>query len=123
AVGLDHPEHVDAAAQRLLVLQLFFVAVLDACEVGFDDLVDLLFRQRPVGLAAARPHADRDLVLAALGELGTLAVPLAAAPARVEVAGAVDVAVPGAPAPRPGAAGGQAPRAAPHRQLRARHAR
>jgi hypothetical protein len=87
--GWMTPEDVDAAGERSLVLQLFFVAVLDARQVGADDLVDLLLGQRAVGVARAAAHADPDLVFAALGELG--AAPLAAAAASARC--------PGCPAP------------------------
>ena len=48
------------------MLQLFLVALLDARQVGADDLVDLLLGQRAVGVTRAAAHADPDLVFAAL---------------------------------------------------------
>ena len=104
-----------------LVLELLLVAVLHAREVGLDHLVDLLLRQRAVGVAAARAEADRHLVLAALGELRSAPAAVRAAPAGVEVPGAVDVPVAGAAAARSRAAGGEAPRAVPDDHLGAGH--
>src|SRR6185437_12270930 len=87
-----------------------------------DHLVDLLLRERAVGLAAARAEADRDLTRALLGELRPFAVAAGAAPTGVEVAGAVDVAVADAASARAGAAGGEAPRAMADDHLGAGHA-
>src|SRR5262249_31005384 len=107
----------DLAGQPRLALQLLLVAVLDARLVRAHHAVDLLLRQRAVGVRRALLHVDLDLVLLARAQRGpAVAVPVAAP--GVELAGAVDVAHPGAAAAGAGTARREAAGAAAGDQAR-----
>src|SRR5262249_51926656 len=70
AVRQDHPVQVDLAGQMRQPLQLLLVAIADGGLVSHDHPIDLLARERPVGVGRALLHVHLDLMLFARAQPG-----------------------------------------------------